>query len=30
MQFTDIVTDVEGLVLIMLFFIYVGMRNRKK
>ena len=30
MQFTDIVTDVEGLVLIMLFFLYVGMRNRKK
>lgn len=30
MQFTDIVTDIEDLVLLIMFLIYVGIHDRKK
>ena len=30
MQFTDIIADIEDLVLIMIFILYVGNRKRKE
>ncbi len=30
MQFTDIVSDIEDLVLLVMFLIYVGIHDRKK
>jgi len=30
MQFTDIVSDIEDLVLLVMFLIYVGIQDRKK